>query len=82
MVKKLKRRKTGSCLVRQRADRYTKISPPKSTSSVRPIPLAPEVLNALKEWKLACPKDEAGLVFPTSTGQIEHHANMLRSSRR
>ena len=34
---------------------------------------------ALKKWKLACPKGEADLVFPTSTGAIEHHKNMLRS---
>ena len=46
---------------------------------MRAIPLAPDVLATLKEWKLACPKGEAGLVFPTGTGQIEHHANMLRS---
>jgi len=45
----------------------------------RTIPLAPEVLTVLKEWKLACPKGEGGLVFPTSTGRVDHHANMLRS---
>jgi integrase len=71
--------KAGELHVRQRADRYCKIGAPKSESSVRTIPLAPDVLTALKEWKLACPKGEAGLVFPSSTGQIEHHANMLRS---
>jgi integrase len=65
--------------VRQRADRYNEIGHPKSKAGVRTIPLAPEVLNALKGWKLACPKGEAGLVFPTGTGQIEHHKNMLRS---
>jgi integrase len=71
--------KDGELNVRQRADRYSKIGAPKSTSSVRPIPLAPDLLTALKTWKLACPKGEEGLVFPTSTGRIEHHANMLRS---
>jgi integrase len=65
--------------VRQRADRWNNIGAPKSDSSVRSIPLAPDVLAALKEWKLACPKGEDGLVFPSSTGAIEHHANMLRS---
>jgi hypothetical protein len=30
-------------------------------------------------WKLACPKREEGLVFPTAEGKVEHHANMLRS---
>jgi integrase len=71
--------KSSEIHVRQRADRYCKIGAPKSTSSVRSIPFPPDLLTALKEWKLACPKGEAGLVFPTGTGQIEHHSNMLRS---
>jgi integrase len=65
--------------VRQRADRYGKIGAPKSKSSVRTIPLAHEVVVALKKWFLACPKGEHGLVFPSITGQIEHHAVMLGS---
>jgi len=71
--------KAAELHVRQRADRYGKIGAPKSTSGVRSIPLAPDLLTALKEWKLACPKGEGGLVFPTSTGHVDHHANMLRS---
>jgi integrase len=71
--------KAAELHVRQRADRYNEIGHPKSKAGVRTIPLAPEALSALKEWKLACPKGEAGLVFPTGTGQIEHHKNMLRS---
>src|SRR5262249_17701542 len=65
--------KVGELHVRQRADRYNEVGHPKSKAGVRTIPLAPDVLSALKEWKLACPKGEAGVVFPTSTGQIEHH---------
>jgi integrase len=62
---------------RQRADRYNNIGPPKSDSSVRTIPLDREAMvPALKEWKLKCPPSD--FVFPTSTGRIEHHANMLR----
>lgn len=64
--------------VRQRADRYNKIGPPKSASSRRSIPLGPQILSALKVWKLACPKGEGDFVFPTSTGKVDHHANMLR----
>lgn len=71
--------KRGELHVRQRADRYNKIGAPKSHSGERAIPLGPLVVNTLREWKLACPKSEASLVFPTSTGQIEHHANMLRA---
>jgi integrase len=64
--------------VRQRADRYNAIGNPKSESGGRTIPLGPRFINTLKEWKLACPKGDHGLVFPTSTGNIEHHANILR----
>jgi len=65
--------------VRQRADRYNAIGAPKTKESRRTIPLAPDLLHALKQWKLACPKSDNDLVFPTSTGAIEHHKNMLRS---
>jgi integrase len=65
--------------VRQRADRWNKIGPPKSEASRRVIPLGPELILALKEWRLACPKSDLDLVFPTRTGSIEHHKNMLRS---
>lgn len=72
--------KAGELHVRQRADRYSEIGAPKSDSSVRTVPIDPGALTAaLKEWKLACPKGGEGLVFPSSTGRIEHHANMLRS---
>ena len=68
----------GELHVRQRADRYNATGKPKSASGERTIPLGPFVLNTLREWKLACPKGEGGLVFPTAKGQIEHHANILR----
>ena len=67
--------------VRQRADRYGMIGAPKTAESRRTVPLAPEVLFALKQWKLACPKGEQNLVFPTSTGAVESHSNTLRSLR-
>ena len=71
--------KRGELHVQQRADRYNKIGAPKSESGERSIPLGPFVVNTLREWKLACPKGEARLVFPTTTGQIEHHKNILRA---
>src|SRR3984957_12560342 len=63
--------------VRQRADRYSEIGAPKSESGERTVPLPPLVLNALREWKLACPKSELKLVFPSSGGLIEHHSNIV-----
>jgi integrase len=68
----------GSVHVRQRADRYCKIGNPKSSSSSRSVPIDPFVVKILKEWKLACPKGELSLVFPSAAGNIEHHSNMLR----
>jgi integrase len=67
----------GELHVRQRADRYGVIGKPKSDSAERTIPLGPLVRTALREWKLACPKGEAGLVFPNGLGRIESHANII-----
>jgi integrase len=67
----------GELHVRQRADRYSKIGKPKSESGERTVPLTPIVLNALREWKLVCPKSEPGLVFPSSGGIVEHHSNIV-----
>ncbi len=64
--------------VRQRADRYGDVGMPKSEAGQRTVPLPPIAVNTLKEWKLACPKSEAGLVFPNTVGNIENHQNMLR----
>jgi integrase len=72
--------KVGELHVRQRADRYNIIGSPKSRAGNRSIPLAPDLVLALKEWRLKCPKaGTLDLVFPTSTGAVEHHAGMLRS---
>lgn len=64
--------------VRQRADRYGDMGMPKSEAGQRTVPLPPMVINTLKEWKLACPASETGLVFPNQSGNIEDHQNMLR----
>jgi hypothetical protein len=39
------------------------------------IPMSPMVVNALKEWRLACPWGDLGLVFPNGAGNVENHAN-------
>jgi integrase len=71
--------KAGELHVRQRADRYNIIGPPKSHSSARTIPVPPDVVAALKVWRLACPKGELDLTFPTETGAIMYHRSMLDS---
>jgi integrase len=63
--------------VRQRADRWGAIGRPKSASGERIVPLPPMAANALREWKLQCPKSESGLVFPTGVGTIENHTNII-----
>ena len=63
--------------VRQRADRYNKIGPPKSNAGQREVPLPPMALNTLREWKLECPKGDLGLVFPNGKGNVESLANII-----
>jgi integrase len=69
--------KNNDLHVRQRVDQYREFGAPKSESGERTIPLPPLVANTLKEWKLACPKGEPGLVFPTGKGSPENHANLI-----
>jgi integrase len=68
----------GIIRVRQRADRFNKLGPPKSKAGRRDIPMAPIVVNTLKEWKLACPKTDADLVFPSERGEILWHTNLYQ----
>src|ERR1700722_5483273 len=63
--------------VRQRADRYLVIGAPKSEAGERTVPLPPIVVNALREHRLACPKTDLDLVFPSKFGRIEHHATLV-----
>lgn len=58
----------GVIHVRQRADAWCRIGPPKSKAGKRDIPLAPIVVNALKQWQTECPKSRLYLVFATPRG--------------
>jgi len=81
----------GRIRVHQRADRFNDIGRPKSETSERTVPAPPMVINALREWKLACPKRDTGkvdehgqkimaleLVFPNGQGKVEQLNNILR----
>ena len=46
--------------VRQRADRYNDIGRPKSEAGERTVPMPPIVANALREWRLSCPRPRTG----------------------
>jgi integrase len=64
--------------VRRRADAWGTIGAPKSQAGDREIPMAPMVVNALGEWRLACPPGPAGLVFPNGAGNVEFLANLAK----
>lgn len=51
---------------------------PKTKNSKRRIDLPPELIHELRKWKLACPKGELSLVFPTSGATPENSNNMLK----
>jgi integrase len=69
--------KRGELHVRQRADKFKTIGKPKSVAGERSVPMPPILVNALREWKLACPRSELGLVFPTGAGEVEYHSNIV-----
>jgi integrase len=63
--------------VRQRADARNVIGRLKSKSGYRSIPISPEVVKALRGWKLMCPNGEHGLVFPNPSGKIDSYLGIL-----
>jgi integrase len=63
--------------VTQRADASHKIGKLKSKMAYRSLRLSAVVLNALREWKLVCPKGDLGLVFPNGIGNVESYANLI-----
>ncbi|WMT78850.1 site-specific integrase [Bradyrhizobium sp. Ash2021] len=63
--------------VNQRADASHKIGKLKSKAAYRSLRMPPMVLNALREWKLACPKGDLDLVFPNGIGKVESYANLI-----
>jgi integrase len=66
----------GVIHVRQRADAWGRMGPPKSKAGKRDIPLAPIVVNTLTAWRTDCPKGELDLVFPNGLGHVERPANI------
>src|SRR5262249_32739443 len=63
--------------VGRRPDKCNSIGKATSASGQRTVPMPPILVNALREWKLACPKSEHGLVFPTGAGEVEYHSNIV-----
>jgi integrase len=67
----------GVIHVRQRANRWGRMGPPKSKAGKRDIPLAPIVINALKQRRADCPQGELDLVFATRSGLPQGQSNIL-----
>lgn len=73
------RKDTKEITIRRKADRKNIIGKTKSAKSRRAIAIEQDyLLPALREWHMAT-EHKDGYVFPTSTGAVEHHKNMLRS---
>ena len=51
---------------------------PKSAGSFRAVDIGQGTLKALKRWKVQCPPNELGLIFPNSNGDPLNHSNILR----
>ena len=60
--------------VRQRADEFGEIGPPKSEAGTRTIPVPPFVVNTLKEWSVRAVHD---LVFANPDGNPRSHTNII-----
>lgn len=56
--------------ISQRADRWNAIGAPKSAAGTRSIPIGPRMISVLKAWKLRCPPNVFGLIFPGRGGGV------------
>ncbi|MGJ4941414.1 tyrosine-type recombinase/integrase [Bradyrhizobium sp. HKCCYLS1011] len=69
--------KKGTISITKRADRWGLVAQPKSDAGTRDVVMNDTTAKALKEWKMRCPKSDLGLVFPTSRGTVQNHANLM-----
>jgi integrase len=69
--------KRGELHVRQRADRYGTMGRPKSEAGERTVPLLPMVVAALREHRLASPRNDQDIVFSNSRAGIEHRNTIV-----
>ena len=52
----------------------------KSAAGFRTVPVPPQVLDVLRQWKAECPPGPSGKVwvFPNGKGKIENHSNIIK----
>ena len=71
--------------VRHGADWWGTLGRIKTEKGYRDIPMAPLLVNTLKEWKLACPPRAPGrpdLVFPGRNGKVGSHSAVVEAFNR
>jgi integrase len=71
----------GVIRVRQRADEWKQLGPPKTAASERDIPIPPTLINILRSWMAVCPRE--GVVetrFPTSAANARSILTHLRAN--
>jgi len=61
----------------QRSFNNGALYPPKTASSNRKIDLGPSMMTELKKWRLACPKTDLNLIFPSQTGTHINRSNLM-----
>ena len=66
----------------QRVDYRNVFGPPKTTAGFREVPVADQVILALREWRVRsrqdCMKTDLNLVFPNRNGLPRRHNDLLR----
>lgn len=70
----------NSQILIRRTYNHGRFMDPKSKHSERRIDVGPALLHELKKWKLACPKGELDLVFPSEKGTPWPAQNMIRQT--
>jgi integrase len=68
----------GELNIQQRADCFNAIGRPKSEAGERAVPLLPTLISTLRAHRLACPKGALDLVFPSGSGNVESHSNIVQ----
>ncbi len=65
----------GHVRVDTRVDRYKEEDLPKSDAGIREVPIAPDLMPELREWRATTPySSDSDLVFPNTAGNYQDHS--------
>jgi len=62
----------------ERSEPNPRFFPPKTQAGIRTLPLPPELVSALKSWKIQCPPNERDLVFASQSRKPLQRSWVLR----